>query len=325
MDLDLFGENISKKPKMTRDELYDTFRKRMKDISLEMLVSLLTTEFEEIVEYYNLTAGNRAGQRISLLFNPHRLNTKTMTSERSIYQAFKTDNFLNGLARAVLFKQGAGNLKRLLYDTIQLGINGVQYVNEFPPHVARDVYDKYGALKDSKILDPCAGWGGRMLGASVVSDVYDCFEPATDTFIGLHKLKLFIQSMNPSFNPTISNSPFEDAIVKEDYYDVALTSPPYYDTEEYSNEDTNSLNRYKSFPDWRDNFYIPFIKKTMGALKDGRVFVLNIGSRKYPLNEVLLDTFGTTYQISKGDSMLSNSSGLGKSGEGETFYVIRKS
>ena len=324
MGIDLFGEDITRKQPMTREELFETLKANFKDMTLMELVGLLTTPFEEVIEYYNLSGGHRAGQRISLLFNPHRLQVRSITSERSIFEAFKTDNFLSGLARAILFKQGSGNLKRLLYDTIQLGINGVQYINEFPPHVARDTYLQYGVTKTSKILDPCAGWGGRMLGASVVTDSYDGFEPSTETFLGLHKLKLFIQSMNKDFNPNISIDCFEDAVVKKDYYDVALTSPPYYDTEEYSDEETNSLNRYETFDKWCEGFYIPLIQKTMDALKDGRFFIFNIGSRKYPLNAVLIDTFGKTYKISKGTQRLSNSSGLGKKGEGETFYTIQK-
>ena len=89
------------------------------------------------------------------------------------------------------------------------------------------------------------------------------------------------------------------AKIKKESFDFAITSPPYYDTEHYSEENTNSLNRYKDFDEWCKCFYIPLIRKTMFGLKDGSVFILNIGSRKYPLNQVLLDTFSRRYKITK--------------------------
>ena len=106
--------------------------------------------------------------------------------------------------------------------------------------------------------------------------------------------------------------------------DMAITSPPYYDSEEYSDEPTNSLNRYRCFEAWRNGFYIPMIQKTMDALKSGGVFVLNIGSRQYPLNEALMDSFGDKYNIEKYKNLLSGQAGFLKSGEGESFYIIRK-
>jgi hypothetical protein len=183
---------------------------------------------------------------------------------------------------------------------------------------------EYNLNKNSKVLDPCAGWGGRMIGISVVSNTYHCFEPSTLTFKGLNKLYEFIRKINPEFECNVENKPFEDSVLKENYYDFAITSPPYYDTEIYSDEETNSLNRYKNFESWKDYFYLPLIENTMSSLKETGTFILNIGSRVYPLNEILLSTFNKKYKINKIGNYLSGSSGLGKKGEGEMFYEIRK-
>ena len=183
-------------------------------------------------------------------------------------------------------------MNELLYQIIQLGINGTQYVNEFPPATARDILLELGATAESKILDPCGGWGGRMIGCSVVSDYYECCEPCGKTFEGLTKLAEFISTMNKTFTAKIHKQPFEDTEIEKGKYDLAITSPPYYDTEIYSTEETNSLNRYKTFSDWKNGFYIPMIRKTLEALKPDGVFALNIGSRVYPLNEILTQNFG---------------------------------
>lgn len=164
-----------------------------------------------------------------------------------------------------------------------------------------------------------------MIGFSVVSDNYTAFEPSTLTFKGLIELTAFLQTFHPDFNPTIHCECFEDAQLDANSYDFALTSPPYFNTEHYSEETTNSFNRYPTFREWRDGFYIPMIQQTLDALKPGASFILNIGSRKYPLNDTLMEVFGFRYSVTKLSSgRLSDSTGLGKgkTGEGETFYRV---
>ena len=62
----------------------------------------------------------------------------------------------------------------------------------------------------------------------------------------------------------------------------------------------------------------------MSALKPGKTFILNIGSRQYPLSDILKSNFSEMYEIKKLGNKLSGASGLGKTGEGETFYAITK-
>ncbi|OQC75330.1 MAG: DNA methylase [Spirochaetes bacterium ADurb.Bin001] len=318
---------------MRRSLLEEMMIEVLKDISLENLVGFITNELEEIIQYYDFSNGRKGCQKMSLLFNPHRLDVKAKGRPYSVYGALKNEKFIRGLVRAMLFKRGekARDVHSLLYQAIQMGVNSVQYVNEFPPHIMVGLGKKYikGKSKDEiKILDPCGGWGGRMIGASVISNNYTCFEPSTKTYFGLVKLAKFIKDkkMNANFTAEIYKMPFEDSDLKECYYDFALTSPPYYDTEEYSKEKTNSMNRYNSFEKWCDFFYFPLIEKTMRALKPEGVFVINIGNRRYPLTEVLFNKFDGVYNIMnikvrRGLSV----GGLNKRKElGEAFYAITR-
>ena len=85
----------------------------LKDISLEDFGRLLTNETEEIIQYYGLTRGYKGCQRMSLLFNPHRLSTKAKGGRDSIYGALKHEWFANGLARALIFKNFSGSSRSL--------------------------------------------------------------------------------------------------------------------------------------------------------------------------------------------------------------------
>ena len=282
---------------MTREDLVNNLKLTLRNMTLEEFAHLFINETLAVEEFYKLCHDLNAGKTISLLFNPHRLNVITEASvtrtsnPMSIYQSLSDDGNdkytekIDGLARLYLYnlEQGVSNP---FYATVQRGYNGVAYVNEFPPYVARQVYQRYlkGKMNFS-VLDPCCGWGGRMIGcASIPHSRYVGCEPSTQTYQGLLKLGEWLKALQPTFEFEIYNVPYED-FATEERFDMALTSPPYYDTEHYCEEETNSLNRYKSFDMWVEGFYRPLILNTMKWLKEDAPFILNIGDRKYPLTD----------------------------------------
>jgi hypothetical protein len=312
-----------------RDLFADALTTQMSSMSLDEVVSIITNPFDELIEYLALVQGRRACQKTSLLFNPHRLDCASSTDKRygSIYKAVQDNCFHRGLARATMFRSAKMNSPRVgevLYMTMQIGVNGTQFVNEFPPHVARDICYRYSVNRGSKVLDPCGGWGGRMIGCSVVAASYTCYEPATLTAQGLKRLSEFIAHLNPGFATEIRCQPYEDSDERADFYDFALTSPPYYDTEIYSDEETQSCNRYATLDDWCERFYLPLVDKTLRQLKPGCPFVINVGDRRYPLTKVLqdhCDSTGYTMRRIKGGIM--NNSGFGREADGgEKFFEI---
>jgi hypothetical protein len=312
-----------------RDVFARALHAQMADMTLDQVVSIITNPYDELIEYMALREGKRACQKTSLLFNPHRLDCATAKDTRfgSVYRALQDRRFHSGLARASIFRateMGTPRVGEVFYATLQIGVNGTQYVNEFPPHVARDMCAKYGVGSDSRVLDPCGGWGGRMIGVSVVADNYTCFEPATQTAQGLKKLDEFIRSVNPDFAADIVCEPYEDSVERVGFYDFALTSPPYYDTERYSDEETNSCNRYGSFDSWCAGFFLPMVDKTLRQLKSGRPFVINVGDRKYTLSKVLEKHCAERgYSMRRVRGGIVNNAGFGRDADGgEKFWEL---
>lgn len=116
-------------------------------------------------------------------------------------------------------------------------------------------------LDCKKVFDPCIGWGGRMLGTTCLGEDYHytgC-EPFTKTFKGLENM---VNDLNINSKVNLYNSPVEKMLdtLKDNEYDCCLTSPPYYDLEIYSDEDTQSIKQYKTYEEWLDKFIEPIIE-----------------------------------------------------------------
>lgn len=163
-----------------------------------------------------------------------------------------------------------------------LAFGGAKMPMDFPASLARDLIDEFGA--GGRVLDPCTGWGGRLVGFLASDAVeYDGTDASPyqcegdrlifDTFQDVTRIEKSV---------AVNCSPFEKRELRSDYFDMAITSPPYFDTEKYiGGEQSRETNG--SYNEWRDNFYHVLISKTFEALKVGGVFCLQVGSQRYPL------------------------------------------
>ena len=174
-----------------------------------------------------------------------------------------------------------GNLNRSIGKQYRLAAGAAGAV-DFPPMKARDIFRKY--YNGGRVLDPCHGWGGRLVGAMLADvDEYVGVDPSPDAHAGVSKIYEAFKEYQGT-KVTLIQKPFEDCEWKDGEFDFALTCPPYFDVEKYSGEDT-STNRYPKFEQWCKSFYEPLIANTMNALKDDGVFAIIVGSQLYPLAE----------------------------------------
>jgi hypothetical protein len=155
--------------------------------------------------------------------------------------------------------------------------HGTHRVSNFRPSIAKYFYENYSNNGD--VLDFSSGFGGRLLGA-MVSNIksYTGTDPSTKTFKGLEKM---VEELSLDTTPEIIlyNKPFEDLDLDLDLeYDLAFSSPPYFNTEEYSYEDTQSFIRYNSVESWRDNFLKVIIDKNYKLIKKGGYFIINVAN-----------------------------------------------
>jgi len=137
-------------------------------------------------------------------------------------------------------------LKKLKFSPVTL----------YSPTITKSILQELDCIN---VFDPCIGWGGRMLGTACLDGEYTGCEPCTDTYNGLIKMKEDLALENV----TLYHSPVEkllDTTLKHKTFEMCLTSPPYFDLEVYSSEDTQSINQYKTYNEWIEKFIKPIIK-----------------------------------------------------------------
>lgn len=150
--------------------------------------------------------------------------------------------------------------------------------------------------KTLKVIDPSSGWGDRLIGcgASKVVSEYQGYDPNVNL---KHSYTKIIKSFKFK-NYNVKDIPFEDVIVKEDYYDVALTSPPYFTLETYVpvKEDIHnrqSSSRYTTYEAWIRDMYSIYLRNMCLSVKKGGfvcIYVSNYVDRNKKLIPLADDT-----------------------------------
>ncbi len=153
---------------------------------------------------------------------------------------------------------------------------GAQSVSNFRPSASRTIYDKYGG--NGVTYDPSAGFGGRLLGAisSPTIKKYIACEPSVKTFKGLEKMAT---SLNTGKEINLYNTGSENFELKEKV-DLVFTSPPYFNTEIYSDEETQSCNKFPEYRDWLDGYLYSTLKLIPPNIKKGGYLIINISNTR---------------------------------------------
>lgn len=157
----------------------------------------------------------------------------------------------------------------------------------YRPHFSRQIILETNKT-EGILFDPCAGWGGRMLGTVSAGWKYVACEPNVETYQNLLKLIQFLGIEN---NVTLLNIPAEDFDYKSlGKVNVVLTSPPYFDLEVYTDATTQSYHKHNTFDNWVNYWLEPLIVNSTNMLKvDGLSCwnVMNFG--KYDLATRVVD------------------------------------
>lgn len=122
-------------------------------------------------------------------------------------------------------------------------------------------------LKPKKVLDMSSGWGDRLVGAIAYKCEYTGVDPSNCMAPIYKKIINTLAKKEERKNYKVIKSGFETANIKENYYDLMFSSPPFFDLEIYEDAAEQSIEKFNSLEQWKSGFLYPSILKSYKSLK----------------------------------------------------------
>jgi len=156
--------------------------------------------------------------------------------------------------------------------------SGVQSVSNFRPVAAASIYHKYAG--NGIVWDMSCGFGGRLLGAFASARVkkYIGTEPSSLTFEGLKNIKKDFSFLPMQVELHKCGS---ENFIPSCRVDLCFTSPPYFNTEQYSEEETQSFKKFVTTEEWNEGFLRKTIRNCFVCLNLNGYMIINIANVKY--------------------------------------------
>ena len=273
------------------------------------------------------------GLRMAWTYFPHFWEVKCGNAKMSPMEIFHDDDKFKSTIRkcwkwsTTTYKGQNEESKNIMHENrLRQSIKiytGTQSVSNFRPTAAKLIYEKFGG---DTIWDMSCGWGGRLIGFLASSrKKYIGTEPSSLTFEGLQKIKKDFFYLEKSVELHKLGS--EEFIPDKDSLDLCFTSPPYFDTEKYSDEDTQSFIKFPTKEEWVNGFLRKTIENCHRGLKSGKYMLINIANTpKYKFIEEETQRIAKELGFVQNDTLqLTLSSVMGKGYKYEPIFIFKKS
>lgn len=204
------------------------------------------------------------GTNLATYFHPHIYKCHH-PGKLSPFEFFNNDKLLkNGIFKLTCLKK---EIKDSHIREICRNDSSSSRINNFPPRVAKKIYETLSDGKEIDVLDPCHGFSGRLIGAMFCKYVksYHGIDFSKETHVGA------INTKNELLNETNCEIKLDlgDCIEVmkniNQQFDVIFTSPPFFKKEKYVGVDIEGLTWDK----WIEQFVNPFGASCFSKIKVG--------------------------------------------------------
>ena len=163
-----------------------------------------------------------------------------------------------------------------------------RFCTVYKPYLFKLFINIFKGNKKSKILDLSSGWGDRLIGALSLQDEIEQYigiDPNNNLFKGYNKMiydlchekniKKFILLQQPAEEVDYASLDYD--------IDIIFWSPPFFDQELYVIDNNRidfkkqSVEMFKNYEDWEDNFLVYVINMATNNLKVNGVLILYLG------------------------------------------------
>lgn len=163
-------------------------------------------------------------------------------------------------------RTAAGNI----FECFRINLGSVVM---FKATTAKYLYKKYNA---TSVLDPTAGWGGRMLGAWACDIDYTGIDTNIEMTDAYNQMIEYLNNTTTASKLNMIWNSCLDVDFSKINYDFVLTSPPYINLEVYEH-----MTPWESDKKFYVDFLIPLWHKCVTNIKPGGHVCLNISPKMY--------------------------------------------
>lgn len=230
-----------------------------------------------------LLTKRRGGIALCTALFPNRYQARS----RGVLSAYEAWHLDSHLSKAIAFQLKVGDPIQP-HRVLRAVTMACRTPSVFRPVVAGTLYRTY-CPAGGRVWDPCAGYGGRVLGALAAGVQYVGTDVDTATIEGNQRLADLLGRRE---DVTLHVCPAQD--FDPPSVDMVFTSPPYFNREIYSDGVAQSW-KLGDFSAWVRGFLAPVIVRAHRALPVGGPLILNVSDirdrgRVVPLVQATIDT-----------------------------------
>jgi len=211
----------------------------------------IAREWAKVMEYNcNENKNSFVGNKLLYHYQFENLAKTTRKTKRSFDKRLEDEEEYKKLWEQTKHRSRAGSVQKRLFQCHQINTGSIVF---FKTPNAMYLYKKYGA---TKVLDPCAGWGGRGIAAVALGIQYTGIDTNTSLKPAYDKMFKGKDNINMIWKNCL------DVDMSELDFDFVMTSPPYIDIEVYEH-----MPLFGSKDNYYNNFLIPLINKCRNHCK----------------------------------------------------------
>ena len=218
---------------------------------------------------------------LATMFHPHLYECRKK-GKMSPVELFESDDDLRRAVRKAYCLRG--RINRRIINDICRNEDASGRVGNFPPRVGKSIIrELWGTQTGLEVLDPCAGFGGRLFSSAASGSVrrYVGIDLSKKTYDGLLKSVEFLKSVGCEMEVDLRNADCVSELSKIDgSFDMVMTSPPFFDVEEYV-----GVELPVDYAEWFSGFMEPMMRLCSERLKVGgkmAFYIENVGKYHVP-------------------------------------------
>lgn len=220
---------------------------------------------------YKIIRANNVGNKTADYYHQYNRWLCDSINSPSPYRSWHIRKFRDGMLNALW------SLKHTKVNdaTFRTAISLRKYMaSQFRCSAAKSIYNFFEA---KSTLDLSSGWGDRLMGfAASNCQKYIGFDPNNNLQDG-YKNQILDYCSEKEAKVICSGSEYlNDHLTEDDMFDLIFTSPPYFNIEKYTKDDTQSYKRYNKIGIWLSEFLFKTLSQAWEHLEDNGILAINI-------------------------------------------------